>query len=334
MHSTTVALTFLVATTAAAAPDGLITARVKLALLTTAGIKSNALHVDTSDGHVTLFGKVSSATQRDASERVVRGVEGVQSVRNLLQLVDAAALERVTQSDAETRTRVAAKLSGDPTLKDSRMLVHSVDKGVVLLVGEATCLSDHLRAVWLTGQVPGVARVVSEIRSPDRFTARERLQARGDTLALPVDSARDMRISADVKLRLLTAPEVPSTEVAVDTQDGVVTLFGMVPTELIRANAGAEAKKARNVVRVENELEIVPGYTKVLVEAKDAEIARDLKLAFPARPELKRVRTSVKNGTVQLSGAVATGWEELMAVRVARNVAGVRGIEDQLRLEE
>jgi hyperosmotically inducible protein len=333
MKFSTLAFSLLLATTASAAtPDGLITAKVKLALLTTAGIKSNALHVDTSEGDVTLFGKVTSATQRDASERVVRSVEGVRTVHNLLQVVEPATLDRVTQSDADVRARVTAKLTADSTLKDSRIQVQSVDKGVVLLAGDATTLSDHLRAVWVAGQVPGAVRVVSEIKAPDGFTEKERLQAR-DTMAVPVDSARDMRISADVKLRLLMAAEVPSTEIAVDTQDGVVTLFGMVPTEAIRASAGAEAKKVNNVTRVENELEIVPGFKKALVESKDADITRDLKLAFTARPELKGVRMVVKNGTVQLSGKVATGWDELMAVRVARNVPGVRGIEDQLQLQ-
>jgi hyperosmotically inducible periplasmic protein len=334
MKHATFAFTLCFATLALAAPpDGLITARAKLALLTTAGIKSNALHVDTSDGDVTLFGKVSSGGQRDASERVVRSVEGVRSVRNLLQLVEPAMLERVTQSDADVRTRVTSKLTTEATLKNSRILVQSVDKGVVLLVGEASFLSDHLKAVWLAGQVPGAVRIISEIKAPDGFIERERLQFRS-AAAPTLDTARDMRISADVKLRLLTAAEVPSTEIAVDTENGVVTLFGIVPSEAVKANAGMEARKATGVVLVQNELEIVTGSRKALVESKDADLARDLKLAFTARPELKSVRVLVKNGTVQLSGTVATGWDELMAVRVARAVPGVRGIEDQLQLQE
>ncbi|MCU0700375.1 MAG: BON domain-containing protein [Myxococcaceae bacterium] len=319
-------------TAAAAAPDGLITAKVKLALLTTGGLRSHALHVDTSDGDVTLFGTVSSAMQRDTSERVVRTVEGVRSVQNLLQLVDAAPLTRVLQSDRETRALVDARLGAETALKASHILVHSVDTGVVLLVGEATSVSDHLRAVWLTGKVPGVVRVISEVRAPDGFIARERLQAHG-TAALPVDSASDMRISADVKLRLLTSREVPSTELAVDTEDGVVTLFGMVETEALRASAGAAAQKANNVVRVVNELQVVPGSTRAPVESSDAAITRDLALALATRPGLEGVRAQVKNGLVRLSGVVATGWDELLVVRLARRVPGVRGVDDQLHLE-
>jgi len=48
----------------AATPDGLVTSKTKLSLWTTAGVRSGAVHVDTTDGIVTLSGKVPTAEQR------------------------------------------------------------------------------------------------------------------------------------------------------------------------------------------------------------------------------------------------------------------------------
>ena len=137
-----------------------------------------------------------------------------------------------------------------------------------------------------------------------------------------------MRISGAVKLRLLTASQVPSNEISVDTEDGVVFLFGIVPTAEVKQVAAAEARKVGGVTNVENQLEVVASSKKEQVDAKDADITRDLVLVF------KKVDSTVKNGTVRLTGTVASGWDEVNAVRLARHVVGVRGVEDQLKVEE
>jgi osmotically-inducible protein OsmY len=41
----------------------------------------------------------------------------------------------------------------------------------------------------------------------------------------------------------------------------------------------------------------------------------------------------VKNGTVRLTGTVGSGWDEVNVVRVVRNVAGVRGVEDNIKID-
>src|SRR5204862_430529 len=70
-------------------------------------------------------------------------------------------------------------------------------------------------------------------------------------------SAGDMRITTAVKLRLLTTAQIPSTEISVDTDDGLVTLFGEVPTMAVKKAAQLEAAKVSGVDRVENNIEPV-----------------------------------------------------------------------------
>ena len=115
---------------------------------------------------------------------------------------------------------------------------------------------------------------------------------------------------------------------------GVVLLFGIVPTAAVKTAASAEARKVKGVVRVDDQLEVVATAQKKLVDAKDADITRDLALAAKDRTDFKTVTTLVKNGVVRISGTVGTGWDEVNVVRVVRMVPGVRGVEDQLKIDD
>jgi hyperosmotically inducible protein len=323
---------------AAATPDGLITSKTKLALWTTDGIRSQAVHVDTNDGVVTLYGKLPDAAQKALAERTAREVVGVRGVTSLLQVVPGSQEKRVERSDEDTLATAGRVLRSDRALKDSSIQVKSVDHGVVLLAGDASSVSDQLRAVVLVDRIPGVRRVVSEVKGPDALGREERVtfldQRTSRAVAAARTSASDMRTSAAVKLRLLTAPKVPSGEISVDTQDGAVTLFGIVPSFEVKRAAGLEAGRVSGVLRVHNRLEVVASSQKQRVEARDADITRDLALALKDRVEFKGVQTGVKNGSVQLSGSVASGWDEVNAVRTVRRVTGVRTVEDKLKVED
>jgi hyperosmotically inducible protein len=332
------ALLFAAPAFAGSSGDGYITSRAKLSLWTTAGVKSTAVHVDTNDGVVTLYGKVLSEGQKRLADQAARDVPGVRNVVNLLQVVAEKDEKRVEHSDKDLKAAIEKQLKADPALKDSSVVVKSVDKGTVLLAGDARTFSDKLRAITVTDRVPGVWKVSSEIASPDEFGAEERLAlaqekeraAKGATRS----SASDMRISAAVKFQLFTAADLPSTEINVDTYDGVVTLFGIVPTEGVKAAASKLSRGVSGVKSVQNQLEVVPSAEKKVVEAKDADIERDLKLAVKSRPDLSGVSFEVKNGLVRVSGIVQSDWELLSALRLTRQVHGVRAVQSDLRVEE
>jgi hyperosmotically inducible protein len=320
----------------AGTPDGMLTSQVKLTLWTTAGVRSTSVHVDTNDGIVTLYGKVPTGEQKATAEKAAAEIGGVRSVKNLLQVVPEAQEKAVARSDKETQDAAEKLLKADPRLKDSAISVKSVDKGVVLLTGSATTYMDHLRAIVIIDRMPGVRRVATEVKGPEGFSSDERITFlnRADYKGTEQPSkSSDMRISTMVKLRLLTTAQVPSSEISVDSEDGVVTLFGMVPTVGVKNAATAEARKVSGVTGVQNQLEVVATSQKKFVEAKDADIAKDLTLTLKDRAEFKSVETAVKNGTVRLTGTVGSGWDEVNVVRVVRNVAGVRGVEDNIKID-
>src|ERR1051325_1204203 len=156
----------LVAPAFAAPPDAWITTKAKLALMTTEGVSSTAINVDTVNSQVTLHGKVRSEAEKQKAESVARGIDGVKEVRNLLQVVPESREKVVQASDDTLNNEVKNKLKADKSLADSSITVQSVNNGVVLLAGNAKTLSDHLRAVEDASAVPGVRRVNSEIKSP------------------------------------------------------------------------------------------------------------------------------------------------------------------------
>ncbi len=149
---------------AADRPDSWITAKAKLALMTTEGVDTWDLNVDTVNGEVTLHGKVASDAAKQKAETVAQGIEGAKSVKNLLQVVPKPQRDMVEENDSVINDRVKKAFDADPVVDGSGISVASVNKGVVLLAGTAKSLDAHVKAVEVARQVPGVRRVASEVK--------------------------------------------------------------------------------------------------------------------------------------------------------------------------
>jgi hyperosmotically inducible protein len=316
-------------------PDAWITTKTKLALLTTEGVSGTAIHVDTVLGRVTLYGKVGSAGEKAKAETVAQQIDGVKGVRNLLQVVTPPR-ERVVQvSDDTLKPRVEQALQADPSLRDSQIAVQSVHQGVVRLAGTAQTLSAHRRAVEVVASVPGVRRVSSEVHSPDTLADaeiwREPTPHQPSEAYGMRDTASDMWITSATKMRLLADSRTPALDINVDTRAGVVTLFGIVPSQKAKAAAAADARQVSGVTRVVNDLQVVASAQQAAVKARDEELERAVKQAFEPRA-LKDITVEVKNGVVRLTGTVATGARRLEAAMAARAIQGVRAVKDDLRL--
>jgi osmotically-inducible protein OsmY len=326
----------LVAQVGAATPDAWITTKAKLALLTTEGVSGTAIHVDTVLGRVTLHGKVPSSGEKAQAESVTQKIEGVQGVRNLLQVVAPQHIQAVQVADDALKARIEKALQADPSLRDSRISVQSVNKGVVLLTGTAKTLSAHLRAVEVVAGMPGVQRVASEVQSPDTLADAEIWRAATPqpptTKGYGVgEAASDMWITSATKMRLLADPRTPALDINVDTRAGIVTLFGIVPTQDAKAAAGDDARKVSGVTRVVNELQVVASAKQAAVKVRDEEMQGAVKKAFDAQ-DFKDVTVTVKNGVVRLTGTVPTGTRRLDAAVLARSIQGVRAVQDDLRV--
>lgn len=313
--------------------DTWITTKAKTALLTDDLVNGLGIHVDTFDARVTLHGKVSSDAEKAQAERVVREIEGVAEVQNLLAVVPAGALAATKRADAEVRSAVRAALKDDQALAQSDIDVKSVNAGVVVLSGEAKTLSAHRRAIARARAVDGVRRVASEIHSPNELADREIWQE-GDLADSSADAASDGWITTKVKLSLMADPGISPFRVNVDTDDGVVTLFGTVDSAEKKARAESEVKKIGGVKRVENALEVVPDVAAARVEESDDRLTAAVRERIAARPSLSdsEIDVATENGVVRLKGEVASQRDRLTALTVARGTDGVRAIIDDLQL--
>lgn len=327
----------------AASSDPWITAKTKLALLTAEGVNPLHVNIDTVDGRVTLHGTVETDAERRKAEEVARGIDGVSAVENLIQVVPERAAETVEAADDQLKEQVAKRLDADTALEDSDVIVQSVNKGVVLLAGEATTLSDHLRAVEVAGAVPGVRRVASEIESPDEIADGEIYrELRADRPAADADdespgfgrTATDTWVTTAVKMRLLADPDVPGLDVNVDTRQGVVTLFGAVGSAKAKADAESAARATAGVREVRNDLQVVPDAKAALVEEQDEVVDERIAAALEKDERLDEaaIDVEVTNGVARLTGTVDSQAERLTAAVVARGVPGVRAVQNDLRV--
>jgi len=326
----------LAAPVGAATPDAWITTKTKLSLLTTEGVSGTAIHVDTILGKVTLHGKVRTAEEKAKAESIAKKIDGVLEVRNVLQIVTPQREKAVQLSDDALKQRIEKELQADSSLKDSSISVKSVNKGVVLLAGTAKTLSAHLRAVETVAWVPGVERVASEIKSPDTLADAEIWReptARGESSKDSGirNTASDIWITSATKMRLLTDSRTPALDINVETHAGVVTLFGIVPSQDAKSAAEADARKVSGVKRVVNELQVVASAKQAEVKARDEDIESEVKKAFE-KSDLKDISVEVKNGVVRLKGTIPSGSRRLDAAVLARSVKGVRAVKDDLRL--
>jgi len=321
----------------AATSDPWITTKAKIVLLTSDGISGSRINVDTINGQVTLHGKVASPAEKTKAETLVRDLDGVHAVRNLLQVVPEQRRERVTASDEDIETQVEETLRARPALRD--VSVQSVNDGVVLLAGDVQTLGAHLEAIKLAWLVPGVGRVASEIGSPnalgdDEIHSERPPRPEGGGKGIP-GTARDALITSTVKMRLLADDRTPGLAVNVDTDDGRVTLFGTVGSATAKAAAAEDTRKVSGVTQVINDLEIVPAAKEAIVKKSDEALEENVEAAISRRDDLRDtdIDVDVRNGIARLKGTVPSETQRLTAAVVVRTTAGVRAVRDELRIE-
>jgi hyperosmotically inducible protein len=327
----TLAVAGMVAAKAAEPSDASLTTRAKVALYTSPVTSKSDINVDTISGTVTLHGKVASEAARAQAEKTVKRIAGVQKVRNLLR-VEPEVKEPTAINDTEIKDQAESALKGERSLADSKIAVQSVHKGVVRISGTAANQADYLQAVERVREIDGVRGVESGVRTKEP-SGRASKESK-ESLAKEISSgARDLWITSDVKLRLLASPDVPSSDVNVDVRHGVVTLFGMVPSNEARTEAVEQAKRVDGVAQVKDEIAIVPESKRELVEMRDEDLERSVKNDLKKHSELDGVKVEVKNGVARLTGKVDSQTLQLKAATVARAVKGVRAVDQDLHIE-
>jgi len=144
----------------------------------------------------------------------------------------------------------------------------------------------------------------------------------------------DAKTTANVKSAFALSQRVAPFNIAVQTQDAVVTLTGRVPSEAARSAAGQLAQDTSGVKEVKNEIAVdgpaPPATQGALVE--DLEIRAAILQALARSSELagKSIDVKVADRKVVLSGSVDTQAQRSGAEQVAGAADGVAAVTNEL----
>ena len=144
-----------------AVSDTWITSKTMIALFADERVKGTQVSVETmKDGVVHLRGKVDSAEAKAAAGEIAKGIEGVKSVQNDLQVVAPGNRKAVTANDKEIEKQVETRLAKDAQLKSVDV---RIDAGVVTLTGEVPSITAAAKASEMARGVAGVRAVKNEL---------------------------------------------------------------------------------------------------------------------------------------------------------------------------
>ena len=213
-----------------AANDDKVKGAAQKALKKEASLAGSEISVQSvNDGTVLLAGKAENALAHLKAVEVVRAVPGVVTVASEIESPDLRA-------DTEIWKQIeGAGPPGEMARED----------GLTEKIG--TKAKDAGTAVTDGAKSAGGALVSG---------AKKAGGATKDAFQGLTGSAKDAAITTAVKAKLYADDETPGTAINVDTENGVVTLFGTVPSSEAKKKAEQEAKSVSGVKSVRNELEV------------------------------------------------------------------------------
>jgi len=143
-----------------AVTDSWVTSKTKIALFADDRVKGTEVKVETKDGVVHLRGKVDSAEAKAAADSIAKGIDGVKSVKNDLQVVSPGARKAVDAKDADIAKAVESRVKRESDLKKVDV---RADAGVVTLTGEVPTITASAKASEVARGVNGVRSVKNEL---------------------------------------------------------------------------------------------------------------------------------------------------------------------------
>ena len=151
-------------------------------------------------------------------------------------------------------------------------------------------------------------------------------------MAITTAVRSDTQIQADVLAELKWDARVQPNEVGVSVKDGIVTLTGYVDSYTKKWAAEERAHRVAGVKAVANDIQVrLPGSS----ERTDADLAAAARraLEWNTLVPADRVRITVSSGFVTLEGDVDWQYERDAAERAVRNLVGVKGVSNLIRVK-
>jgi hyperosmotically inducible periplasmic protein len=188
---------------------------------------------DVRGSHATLHGNVSSYAAKVAACSTARCVDGLASVADELAVQLPASARR---DDTQVRDAALAALVWKACLPRGSVDV-SVRDGAVTLSGRVDWSYQKKLAEAVIVPVPGVTSISNKLHVSDRQV--------------------QMEVMTQIRAALRVAAERHADAIAVQAQDGTVTLRGTLPTAADRALACAAARAHAEVRELRDEINVL-----------------------------------------------------------------------------
>jgi osmotically-inducible protein OsmY len=211
-----------------------------------------------------------------------------------------------------------------------------VRQGTATLSGSVENEVDRELAAQIAGDVEGIAKVDNQLQVDEGLA--EQMPAR-QSLAQRFD---DATLTATIKSKLLWNTSTRDLHGSVATENGVVTLKGKAPTADAKLLAGSLASNTEGVYQVNNLISLGAAdtsTTRAETAAKttedalsDAWITSKVKasLLYSRSLDGLTINVETRTGMVSLSGDVGSSEAKAVALELARNIRGVRGVDADL----
>jgi len=303
--------------------DHRITQTVERELQNDFRLREAEIEVRTTAGKVTLTGKVDSVLDKRRAERLCRKIDGIQEVSNRIEI------EPVPRSDEDISHAVTGRWEED-SLLHSQNLEAVVDSRVVTIKGTVSSFYQRQHAEQLAREVHGVLLVRNELKIESNVAAAVQSTPFSDE---------------DVRGRVLESIDRDATlfqlPIDVTIEKDVVTLTGAVENLDQRDRATRRIRSLPGVRQVNNQLtvgSIVPEAFRVLKPSDDpdARVAHDVSAELQADSAVDPTKVDVTSsgGFVVLRGSIPSMYQKLRAAHIARQVASVRWVTNELTVDD
>ena len=216
-----------------------------------------------------------------------------------------------------------------------------VEQGTALLKGKVENQVDKDLATQIASDAQGINKVDNQLEIDPDVAAEPGTKP---NLAQRFD---DATLTATIKSKLLWNSVTEGLNIDVAAAKGVVTLKGQAKDADAKQLAGSLASNTDGVTEVNNLISLSARDTQAIKEQSEAQansvreefsdgwITSKVKssLIYSRNLDGLNIKVETKNGVGRLDGVVANYAEKELAVEIARNIRGVKGVDaDTLRV--
>lgn len=297
-------------------PDDELKQNVYNAILSDPATELYEINARAENGHITLTGNVDSWQEKKLAAFIVKGVRGVKSINNQIN-IDS----EIIRSDDEIEKDVERSIQNDVRV-DGALIDVKVNNATVFLSGTVGSASEKMLAKGLA-YTSGVIEV-------DHSDLEVKKWARNDEMRTKkyLDKS-DKEIKDAIMDAYLYDPRVASFNIDVVVDDGAVTLTGEVDNLKAKKAAKQDAKNIVGVTYIKNYVKVRP--TEI---PENEELETKVSIALENDPAIDRwdIQVTAKNGVIFLNGTVDSYYAKFHVNDLVSKEKGVVAIENNLAI--